>query len=140
MIRYLLDTCVVSEISYPKPDARVDAWLAAHDHEAALSVLVVGEARFGINVLPPGRRRDTLQAWLQRLEGTFAARILPVDRAVADHWATLRAARQVAGRPLPSIDGLLVATALVHGLTLVTRNRADMEGCGVPLLDPWAAA
>jgi len=139
MIRYLLDTCVVSEISKPLPHPGVDGWLAAHDRESALSVLVVGEARFGIEVLSQGARRDGLRAWLQRLEGNFAQRILPVDQAVADYWATMRAARRGLGRTIPTVDGLIVATAWVHGLTVVTRHRADMHDCGVPIFDPWQA-
>lgn len=134
----LLDTCVISEMTKPTPNARVLAWMAAHHARAALSVVVLGEIACGIAVLPDGQRRRHLTTWLDDLERRFADRILPIDPAVARAWAALHAARQQAGRPLAMADGLIAATAQVHGLTLATRNGPDFHGLiGVRVADPW---
>ncbi|MGZ4334601.1 MAG: PIN domain-containing protein [Gaiellaceae bacterium] len=135
---YLLDTNVVSEPRRPAPDVRVAAWFGDVDPDALfVSVLSLGEARVGIERLR--RRRDhrqaeALEAWLAQVKSDFADRVLAVSAAIADRWGRLNA-----GRPLPIIDGLLAATAIEHGLTLVTRDTGPLEGIGVSLLDPWAA-
>lgn len=133
---YLLDTNVLSEVRKPRPDAGVAAWLAGvTEGDLYLSVLVLGEIRVGIDRLRP---RDHDQAsvfeeWLVATESAFADRLLSVDALVAQTWGRLHAAA-----PLPAIDGLMVATALAHGLIMVTRDTATPERCGVPCLDPWA--
>ena len=135
---FLLDTNVLSEARKAKrADPRVVSWIAAHRQELYLSVLVTGEVRRGIEVI---RRRDrsaagVLERWLRTLEAEFDERILPVDAAVADRWGRL-----MAERTLPVIDGLLAATALVHGLTLATRNVRDVSLTGVPTVDPFVPA
>ncbi len=139
MTATLLDTCVISEIAKPVSDPRVERWLAQHHAQARLSVVVLGEIASGIALLPEGHRRRALDTWLQGIERRFATRILPIDHAVARAWADLRADRQRRGRPLATADGLIAATALVHGLALATRNVADVSDCGVPIVDPWVA-
>lgn len=95
----------------------------------------MGELRKGVESVAISERRLQLLDWLEvELPAYFAGRVLPVTTAIADRWGTLLAA---AGRPLPAIDSLLVATALHHGLTLVTRNVRDTAGFGVPVIDPW---
>ena len=138
-MRYLLDTNVLSEPARPRPDARVLEWMRAQPpRELAISVLTLGEIRKGVALLSSGERREALDAWLSSdLPRQFAGRVLPVDAAVALGWGELSAAARRAGRPLPVIDGLLLATAAAHGLTLVTRNVADCRDRGVPVLDPW---
>ena len=132
---YLLDTNVLSEIRKPQGDAGVRRWFGdVRSDELFLSVLVLGEVRQGVERL---ERRDPAQAavierWLEGLAAHYGGRILPVDVAVADRWGRLNASD-----PLPVIDGLLAATALVHGLTLVTRNTRDVERSGVQLLNPF---
>lgn len=134
---YLLDTNVLAEIRKPRPHPAVAAWYEeAGDDELFLSVLVVGEIQQGVARL---RRKDPRQAavyeaWLGKLRREFADRVLPVTQDVALEWG-----RRSAGNPPPVIDGLIAATALVHGLTVVTRNVADFEPTGVPLLNPFAA-
>ncbi len=140
---FLLDTNVLSELRKgPRADARVRAWFAdVHEADLFTSALVLGEVRRGVELV---RRRDPMGAaaldqWHARLRETFADRILPVDDAVADAWGRLNVPD-----PLPSVDGLLAATALVHGMTLVTRNVRnvrnvrDVRGSGVAVLDPFA--
>lgn len=132
---YLLDTNVVSEARKPNGNPRVRAWLASvKGMDLYLSVLVEGEIRQGIERL---RRRDPAQAsafdtWLTQLRHDYADRILPITSAVAEEWGRMNVPDRV-----PVIDGLLAATAKVHGLTLVTRNTDDVARIGVPLLNPF---
>ena len=134
---WLLDTNIVSELRKGElAHARLRAWFAEADEDALFtSVLVVGEIRRGIESL---RRRDVpsalaLEHWLAALTDSFADRILPVDRMVAEEWGRLNVPD-----PVPTVDGLLAATARVHDLTLVTRNTRDVARTGVPVLDPTA--
>lgn len=134
---FLLDTNVISELRKgERADANVTAWFAnLSSQEIFLSVLTIGEIRRGIESV---RRRDAdsavaLDRWLALLGESHGDRILPVDRPIAEEWG-----RMNVPDPLPVVDGLLAATARVLGLTLVTRNVADVEGTGVELLDPFA--
>lgn len=132
---YLLDTNVVSEVRRSKPNPKVIDWLGHLPPGAAyLSVLTLGEIRRGIERL---RRHDQDQAqhlteWLVQLEGSYGDRVLPVTAAIAQEWSRL-----MVPDPLPTVDGLLAATARVHGLTLATRNTADVARSGVPVLNPF---
>jgi toxin FitB len=134
---YLIDTNVLSEMrKSTRGDPGVIAWsLHVPLREMFLSVLVLGEVRRGVEAL---RGRDpnqanALEAWLLRTNETFAATILPVSREIADCWGRL----SVPDR-LPEIDGFLAATAIVHGLVLVTRNTRDFTRTGVALFNPFA--
>ncbi|TRO79124.1 type II toxin-antitoxin system VapC family toxin [Trichloromonas acetexigens] len=140
-MRFLLDTCVISELVRPRPDERVLGWIDAVDEAGLfLSSLTLGELEKGISKLPVSTRRDQLRDWLERdLAERFSTRILPVDATVALAWGRLQGEAEGAGMKLPVIDSLLAATAACHQLTLVTRNVADFARCGVPLLNPWNA-
>jgi predicted nucleic acid-binding protein len=136
-VSWLLDTNIVSELRKgEQAHAGLKAWFADAEEESLYtSVLVVGELRRGIESL---RRRDVpsalaLEHWLAGITGGFEDRILAVDQAVADRWGRLNVPD-----PVPTVDGLLAATAMVHGLTLVTRNTKDVARTGVALLDPTA--
>lgn len=134
---WLLDTNVVSEIRKgPRGNPSVIRWATARNDEAWLSVLTVGELRRGVELK---RRKDEVAArhldlWLEGLVGSFGARILPVDARVAELWGRLNVPD-----PIPTVDALLAATALVHGLTLVTRNVRGVASTGVPVLNPFEA-
>lgn len=128
----------MSEPRKPAPDVNVAAWLNAAAAEALfVSVLSLGEVRRGIELL---RRRhddhqaDVIETWLAQLKADFAERLITVSAAVAERWGRLNAVR-----PLPVVDGLLAATAIEHGLTLVTRDTAAVAGTGVAVLDPWSS-
>jgi predicted nucleic acid-binding protein len=134
-VAYLLDTNVVSETRRKNPDAGVIAFVNQVDSSALyLSVLTFGELRKGIAVkrrLDPAAAKS-LSAWTQGLEVGFADRVLGIDIAIARLWGEWSAAR-----PRPVVDSLLAATAVVHRLTLVTRNLRDVQGLPVRVLNPW---
>ena len=136
---FLLDTNVISEIVRPRPHAGVAQWLDATDESLLhISVLTLGEIRKGITLLPDGRRRAALEAWLdQDLPLRFSGRVLPVDASVADRWGQLSGSSAAKRSPLPVIDGLLAATALHHNLTLVTRDSGHSAITGVDVFNPW---
>ena len=133
---YLIDTNVLSELRRKKPDANVVAWFEERPATTLyISVLTLGEIRKGIEALEKSRRKHKLLDWLETsLPTFFAGRILPIDEEVADRWGRLLTN---AGRPLPAIDSLLAATALAHGLALVTRNVGDFPHPDLEIINPW---
>ena len=135
-MRFLLDTNVIAEVRKgSRANANVRAWFAALDPEAILlSVVTVGEIRRGIESV---RRRDpaaarALERWLRRLLTDHGNRVLAVDLSIAEEWGRLNVPD-----PLPVIDGLLAATAKVHGLTLATRNVKDVARSGADVVNPF---
>ena len=139
MTGFLLDTNVPSELTRLRPEARVVHWLDAQNNERLfLSVVTLGEIRKGVTLLVDSKRRSQLEQWfIEELLSWFAGRILPVTQAIADRWGVLDATSQRRGTPLNTADGLIAATALEHGLTLVTRNARDFADLGVSLFNPW---
>ena len=139
MSGFLLDTNIPSEIIRKQPDPRVSAWVFAQEEAALhLSVVTIGELRRGLTILPESRRRAQLEEWMDNdLIPLFSGRILPVTQAIADRWGRLSGQRHLAGRPLSMADGLIAATAVEHGLTLVTRNVKDYDDLGVTIFSPW---
>lgn len=136
---YLLDTTVVSEAIKPQPADRVAAWLAAQSSsDVYLSVLTVGEIEQGIVRSPHPRRTERLAHWLEDdLQTHFRGRILPIDSAVMKTWGRITRDAPLRGQPVGYVDSLLAATAITHGLTLVTRNTKDVAALPVPTLNPW---
>ena len=135
---FLVDTCALSELVRPRPYRRVVDWFEAVPQEALfISTLTLGEIRKGVELLPDGRRRSRITAWLEvQLPAWFEDRVLAIDTGIADEWGRMMARIE---RPVPAIDGLMAATALRHRLTVVTRNVRDFEVTGADLLDPWNA-
>lgn len=141
-MRYLLDTNVLSELVKRRPALTVRRWFAAQPPlELAISVLTLGEIEKGIARLAAGERRTELSRWARiELPTQFVARLLGIDGSIAIAWGAMSAQATADGRPLPVLDGLLLATAQVFELTLVTRNVSDCAGRGapsVPVYDPW---
>lgn len=136
---YLIDTNIISEVRKgARCDARVSAWYASiADEDLFLSTLVLGEIRKCVELARPrdAGRALALERWLGDVEAAFNGRVLGIDNAVSDQWG-----RMSAIRPLPVIDGLLAATALTHGLTLVTRNDRDVAGLGAMVFNPFKGA
>jgi hypothetical protein len=134
-LQYLLDTNILSETRKKQADERVMSFLSAAEPSALfISVLSLGELRKGValKIRSDADAAKRLGAWVDGLEFSFGERILGVDAAIARQWGELSAQRS-----RPVIDTLLAATALVHKLTLVTRNISDVHDLGVKLLDPW---
>jgi hypothetical protein len=138
-VAYLLDTCVLSELAKPRPDAGVVRWLEEADETALyLSVLTFGELEKGIARLAPSARRRKIEQWVrQELAARFQGRVLAVDAKVAERWGGLSGAAEARGEPLPVVDALLAATGDVHDMEVVTRNTADLERCGARCVNPW---
>ncbi|MCA3700929.1 type II toxin-antitoxin system VapC family toxin [Brevundimonas sp.] len=136
---YLLDTNAISEPKRARPDTNVVRWLSDQLlSDLHLSVITVGELRRGIVRLEPSRRRDDLDFWLEDMIFRYDQRILPVDLAVTERWASLAEANRSAGRASEMTDELIAATAHVHGLTVVTRNVRHFEHSGCRVLSPWS--
>lgn len=135
----LLDTNVVSEMIKPTADPAVDRWLARQlEANVFLCAVTEAELRFGVAILPDGRRRDALAKVIEGIVGEdFIGRILPFDSRAAIAYATVSAARRRAGRPISTADAQIAALARSHGATLATRNLRDFEGCGVEIINPW---
>ena len=136
---FLLDTNVVSEWTKPRPNSGVITWLGEADEDRVfLSVATLAELRHGVERLTPGARRKKLDSWLhEELPVRFESRVLAVTAEVADEWGRVTARCEAGGRPLSAMDGLIASTAIVHSLTLVTRNTADFETALKSLLNPW---
>ncbi len=123
----------------PHPDPNVVTWLADADEDRVfISVASLAEIRFGIDLMPDGRRQDRLISWLEEeLPVRFEGRVLAIDRRIADAWGILSARARKTGATLGSMDAFFAATAETHALTLVTRNTGDFEKLKIPLLNPW---
>ncbi|MGO9271801.1 MAG: type II toxin-antitoxin system VapC family toxin [Terriglobia bacterium] len=136
---YLVDTNVPSDLTRETPDARVTAFLRNAGKESLfLSVMTLGEICKGIDMLPVSRKRKELQVWLEvDVRSWYAGRILPVTESIAERWGHLAATAKHRGNAVAVVDAVIAATALEHGLTLVTRNVKDFAGLGVVLLNPW---
>lgn len=136
---FLLDTCTLSDPTSARPSPGVREWFAKSSEASSyVSVLSIGEIRKGLANLADARRATRIAMWLEQdLMARFGLRILDVDREVATLWGTLSGQLLLRGRPKPVVDGLIAATALVHDLTLVTRNVSDFRDFGVKVINPW---
>ena len=137
-MKVLLDTCAVSELRLPRPDAGVVRAIRDLDSDDLfVSAISIGEMVKGVALLPDGRKKRLLQAWLQTLERHYGDRILPIDLETCRMWGDLTAVAQKSGRTITASDGLIAATARRYGLYVMTRNTAGFEPWGVPVLNPW---
>ncbi len=138
-MKYLLDTCAISELVKRKPSKKVLQWIQGCDEDAIyLSVLTIGEIQKGIAKLADSKRKALIQQWLDHdLHNRFVGRIIPISEEIAATWGLIMAEAEKKGKPIPSIDSLIGATAIAHNLTIVTRNTEDLAGTGARLLNPW---
>jgi predicted nucleic acid-binding protein len=135
-LTYLVDANVLCEPTKPEPDLKVVAWLRANERNLAVDPVILGEIRFGILLLPRGKRRQRLETWFE--QGIARVQCLPWDAPIGLRWAQLLADPRTAGRATPVKDSLIAATALAHGLTVATRNRRDFAAAKVSVIDPFA--
>jgi predicted nucleic acid-binding protein len=135
-VTYLVDANVLSEPTKQVPVAKVVEWLRANESDLSVDPIILGEIRFGIHLLPDGRRRRRLERWFR--QGVSRIVCLPWDAATGLRWAKLLADLRANGQEMPIKDSLIAATALVHGLTVATRNESDFKKAGVKLVNPFS--
>jgi len=134
----LVDTCVLSELQRRQGNVQVrERFESLAEADIYLSVLTLGELKKGIEKLKRSARKKSLAAWFEQVVLSAQNRILPIDQETAVIWGEVTAKSEKQGRSIPAVDGLIAATALRHGLHLMTRNVSDFEPTGVMLLNPW---
>ncbi len=138
-MKYLLDTCVISELIKQYPDQKVVQWISnVEETNLFISVLTIGELHKGIEKLPESRKKSTLHKWVTYdLEKRFKNRIIDFEIKTATTWGKIQAKSELLGKTLPAIDGLIAATGISNELVVVTRNIKDMQASGADLLNPW---
>jgi toxin FitB len=138
-MKYLLDTCVISELIRPQPDKNVVSWMQEQsENDLYLSVLTFGEIEKGIKKATNLTRKKNLQLWVENdLKKRFEGRIIPIDLDVSIKWGAIQGAAELIGKSMPAIDGLLAVSGLTHNCIVVTRNTSDMVQSSVELLNPW---
>ena len=138
-MKYLLDTCVLSELIKKNPSQKVVKWVSKNDEaNLFISVLTIGEIHRGIEKLPKSKKKEKLHQWVNNdLKERFKSRIIDFDLQTATVWGRVQAHSELLGKGMPAIDGQIVATGITYDLTVVTRNTKDMEISGANLLNPW---
>ena len=138
----ILDTNLVSETLRPQPDQAVAQWMASiPNSELFITAISAAELLYGVAILPPGRRRDTLGRRIEEILTTaFSSRMLPFDTDAAKSFAEIGAKRRRQGRPIEKLDAQIAAIVASKGATLATRNVRDFADCGIDLIDPWRVA
>ncbi len=139
-MKYLLDTCAISEPVKKQPNIGFIAWLnKQHERNLYLSVLTLGELRKGVSKLKETEpRKKRLNKWIEEdLKNRFEDRLVDIDTAVATRWGQILGEGEKKGRIIPVIDALIAATAMVYDLVVVTRNHKDLEGYGLEIENPW---
>lgn len=138
-MKYLLDTCAISELIKKDPSPKVTDWISKiEENRLFISVLTFGEIHKGIEKLPESKKKEKLHNWVNvELKERFKNRIIDFDLQVATTWGKIQALSELKGKGMPAIDGQIAATGIYHDLVVVTRNTSDMEISEVSLLNPW---
>ena len=138
-MKFLLDTCLISELAKPRPNKKVQNWLLSKDETRFyVSVLTFGELHKGIEKLQESSKKEELRNWVENeLKERFYNRIIEIDLGISAIWGRIQCIAEKKGRKMPAIDSLIAATGIAHNLVVVTRNVADMNQSGVRLLNPW---
>ena len=137
-MKYLLDTCVISELVKPSPDPLVLDWL--HDipsERLFISVITIGEIRKGLTKLPNSKGKDRLTEWLNTLLEDYQDRIYTIDLTVAENWGVMQSKAEKSGRPMSSMDSLIAAISYTHNSVLVTKNLSNFSTSNLPIHNPW---
>jgi len=137
-LKYLLDTCVISEMVKPSPDKKLIRWVENEPSTSLfLSVITIGEIRKGLSKLPASRKKEKLTIWLNMLLEEYSDRILAIDLTVAENWGEMQGRAEKEGVVMPSIDGLIAAITYTNNMILVTRNETDFISANIPVINPW---
>ena len=132
---FLVDANVLSETTRVDPSPKAIAWLRRNERELVVDPIILGEIRFGINLLPAGVRRRRLEKWFD--EAVVRISCVPWEASTGLRWAKLLADLRRSGRSVPVKDSMIAATALLHGFTIATRNTRDFDRAGVKVVDPF---
>lgn len=138
-MKYLLDTCIISEVIKREPNKNVISWLQAQDEaNLFLSILTFGEIHKGIQKDPDQNRKQKLKIWVEEdLKKRFENRIIPIDLKVVTNWGAIQGLAELAGRTMPTLDGLIAVSGLTYNCVVATRNTSDMEQSTAELFNPW---
>ena len=137
-MRYLIDTCIISELRKPEPFPALMEWFrSCRPDNLFISSISIGELYYGISILANSKKKNSLLNWFNQVRAEFGDNILSVDHETVIIWADIRAKAKLYGRSLPVIDGLLAATTISNNLILVTRNTEDFQVDGLQILNPW---
>lgn len=138
-MKYLLDTCIISELSKKTPNNKIIRWIKdKHETDLFMSVLTLGEIQKGITKLEDSKKKRELVKWIESdLPQRFEKRILPVTDYVSRKWGEIQGLAEQQGNEMPVIDSLIAATGLTYNLEVITRNTEDMKASGVQLFNPW---
>ncbi len=134
-MKYLVDANILSEATKPDPNPKVLDWLRRNERDIAVDPIILGEIKFGILLLPSGKRRKRLERWFE--DGIEGIQCLPWEATSGLRWAKLLADLRATGRAMPIKDSLIAATALVFHLTVATHNARDFKKAGVKVMDPF---
>jgi len=139
-VKYLLDTCVLSEVIKSTPNPHVLTWLqACKSTEICISAMTWGELQRGVSRLAESKRKLELASWLQALEVGLEDRVLAFDHTASKFWAQITVTAEAQGKPMAAFDSIIAATALAHHCTLVTRNVRDFACAHLDILNPWGS-
>lgn len=138
-MKYLLDTCVISEVIKREPNKNVISWLQAqNEDDLFLSILTFGEIQKGIQKDSDQSRKKKLKIWAEEdLKKRFENRIIPIDLKVVTNWGSIQGLAELAGRTMPTLDGLIAVSGLTYNCVVATRNTSDMEQSTAELFNPW---
>lgn len=138
-MKYLLDTCVISEITKREPNRNVISWLQAQDEaNLFLSILTFGEIQKGIQKSTDQNRKKKLKMWLEEdLKKRFENRIIPIDLKIVTNWGSIQGSAELIGKPMAAIDSLIAVSGLTYNCIVATRNISDMEQSTAELFNPW---
>ncbi|MDX9988197.1 type II toxin-antitoxin system VapC family toxin [Thiothrix unzii] len=138
-MKYLLDTCVISEVIKREPNKNVISWLQAqNEDDLFLSILTFGEIQKGIQKDSDQSRKKKLKIWVEEdLKKRFENRIIPIDLKVVTNWGSIQGLAELAGRTMPTLDGLIAVSGLTYNCVVATRNTSDMEQSTAELFNPW---
>lgn len=137
-MKYLLDTCVISEFSRPYPEKRLLDWIKTVPPERLfLCSITIGEIRRGHAKLPNSKKKAKIAEWINCILEDYQDRIFSIDLVVAENWGEIQGFSEIKGKTISTLDGLIASVARVHNLVLVTRNISDFEDCQVTVFNPW---